>query len=329
MTHGAARRHPVMITRPGRGYAMTGFTRGKKIASGIVAFIIIALFGVGWYFSGLVMAPKMKEYDETYRIEVKAGKIVEAEFKALPKEEILIESPYGYRLHGLYIPVAGSRKTAIIAHGVTYTLMGSMKYVNIFRKRGFNVLVYDHRHHGKSGGDNVTFGVYEKHDMKAVVDWALAKTGPGSIVGIHGESMGAGIALEYAALDDRAAFIISDCSYSDLNEQLSYRLKVEFGLPSFPLLPVASLVSKLRGGMFFSEVSPVRTIESVRPPVFFIHGADDVYIPPEMSKRMYERKKGAKKLYLAPAAGHALAFWNNRKEYDAKVGEFLMEIGIR
>ncbi len=127
--------------------------------------------------------------------------------------------------------------------------------------------------------------------MKTVMDWASQKL-PGSIVGIHGESMGAGIALEYAAMDDRAAFVIADCPYSDLTELLSFRLKADFGLPAFPLLPAASMVSKLRGGMFFSEVSPVRTIGSVRAPVFFIHGADDVYISPAMSKKMYELKKG-------------------------------------
>jgi fermentation-respiration switch protein FrsA (DUF1100 family) len=81
--------------------------------------------------------------------------------------------------------------------------------------------------------------------------------------------------------------------------------------------------------LFFSDVSPVRTIGSLRTPVFFIHGADDTYIPPAMAKKMYEMKKGAKKLYLAPSSGHALSFWNNRKEYDAKIGEFLGEIGIR
>jgi fermentation-respiration switch protein FrsA (DUF1100 family) len=308
---------------------MSVLTRGKKAAAGAAIVVLVSLFGAGWYFSSQVITPKMKAYDETYRMEVEAGKIIERDFKALPKEVFYVESPFGYRLHGLYIPASGSKKTVIIAHGITYTLMGSMKYVNIFRGRGFNVLVYDHRHHGRSGGDNVTFGVYEKHDMKAVMDWALAKAGPDSIVGVHGESMGAGIALEYAAMDDRAAFVIADCPYSDLTELLSFRLKADFGLPAFPMLPVASMVSKLRGGMFFSEVSPVRTIGSVRAPVFFIHGADDVYIPPAMSKKMYEMKKGPKKLYLAPAAGHAMAFWNNRKEYDLKVGEFLAEIGIR
>lgn len=308
---------------------MSVLTRGKKAAAGAAIVVLVSLFGAGWYFSSQVITPKMKAYDETYRMEVEAGKIIERDFKALPKEVFYVESPFGYRLHGLYIPASGSKKTVIIAHGITYTLMGSMKYVNIFRGRGFNVLVYDHRHHGRSGGDNVTFGVYEKHDMKAVMDWALAKAGPDSIVGVYGESMGAGIALEYAAMDDRAAFVIADCPYSDLTELLSFRLKADFGLPAFPMLPVASMVSKLRGGMFFSEVSPVRTIGSVRAPVFFIHGADDVYIPPAMSKKMYEMKKGPKKLYLAPAAGHAMAFWNNRKEYDLKVGEFLAEIGIR
>ncbi len=103
--------------------------------------------------------------------------------------------------------------------------MGSIKYVNIFRGRGFTSSCTITGITAKSGGDNVTFGVYEKHDMKTVMDWALTKAGPGSIVGIHGESMGAGIALEYAAMDDRAAFVIADCPYSDLTELLASGLR--------------------------------------------------------------------------------------------------------
>ncbi len=60
----------------------------------------------------------MKAYDETYRMEVEAGKIIERDFKALPKEEFYIESPFGYRLHGLYHSGPGSKKTVIIAHGI-------------------------------------------------------------------------------------------------------------------------------------------------------------------------------------------------------------------
>lgn len=289
----------------------------------IVLLLGVVLTAVGIYFSNVAIYPRRKSVQQTYDMEVEPGKIVPAEFEALPREEVHIRSPYGYDLYGLYFPLPGARKTVIICHGITYTLYGSVKYMGMFRRRGYNVLLYDHRYHGRSGGPNCSFGYYEKHDLKAVVDWVLARVGADSLVGTHGESMGAAIALQHAALDPRLAFVVADCPFASAEEQFAYRLRVEYHLPAFPLIPLASLITKLRAGWWFHEVSPLRVIEQVQTPVLFAHGQDDDYIPPQASERMYDRKPGLKRLYLAPHARHAEAYWNNQEEYDRQVGEFL------
>lgn len=293
-----------------------------------ILLLLLLFFWAGIYFSNKAIYPRTRSHDDTYNSEVSSGRLDENSFKQWEKQEVFIRSPFGYNLYGLYFPSQGSNKAVILCHGITYTLYGSVKYMSMFLNRGFNVLIYDHRNHGRSGGKNTTFGFYEKYDLKACTDWVLEKCGPGAVVGIHGESMGGAVVLQNTAIDERISFCIADCPYSDLTELLKIRIKADFHLPFFPLLYIADLFTKLRTGMSFRNISPIRDITDVKIPVFFIHGQNDAYIPKEMSIAMYNAKKGGKKLYIAPNADHAESCWKNNEEYDRHVGEFLDDAGI-
>jgi uncharacterized protein len=292
-------------------------------------FIVLVIVLAGLYFARVILYPKNLRIEDSYQREVEAGKLVVSEFGALPKRELFVRSPYGYSLYGIYIPCEGSHKTAIIVHGIYDTLYGSVKYLSLFRSRGFNVLLYEQRNHGRNAPKNTTYGYYEKNDLKAIVDWALAQGGPDGVVGTMGESLGAAVILQHSAIDPRVAFVIADCPYSNLTELFKYLLKLDYHLPPFPLLNVADFFCRVITGFSFSKVSPIQDIASIKTPTFWIHGENDTFILPQMSVDMYNAKRqGIKKLYIAPNAGHAEAFWNNRQEYDRQVGEFLAEAGF-
>ena len=300
---------------------MTGFI--------ILLILLVIVAAIGFYLTSQLIYPRTVTHQEAETIEVEAGRIRLEDWKRMPVEEVSVRSPYGYDLYARYIPYPGSHKTVLFAHGITYNLLGAVKYLPLFYERGFNLMLFDERNHGKSGGKNCTFGYYEKYDLMAVTDWILNRMGGAGTVGVHGESMGAAIALQAAAIDDRLSFVISDCAYSDLTRLLMYRLHTDYHLPAAIFLPIASFICAQLTGMSFDTVSPVRDISSISTPILFIHGQEDRYILPEMSTEMYNRKSnGIRTLYLVPGARHAESFSKDRASYNQVVGQFLMRIGL-
>ncbi len=295
----------------------------------LLIILLLLLLGAGYYFAHILIYPHVYPFEETRQKAVEWGILDEQEYAAWPREELTIPSPYGYALAAVYHPYAESQRTVVISHGITFSRYGSIKYAALFYKRGYNVLVYDLRHHGRSGGPNTSFGYYEKYDLKAVVDWAFSRLGPGGVVGTLGESLGAATTLQHAAIDPRISFAISDCAYASLPDLLKLRLHADYHLPPFPLLPLADFFTGLIGGWHFSQASPIRFIAQVDTPIFFAHGQQDMYIPPQASVELFQAKRrGYRELYLAANAGHAEALSKNPKEYDVRLGAFLDQLDL-
>ncbi len=290
----------------------------------VVVAVVILLFAIAYHFTNVSYLPKKWALADTYEKAVEKGQIDPQVFEAMEKEEISVPSAYGYDLDGLWMPVEDSNRTAIICHGYTMNKFGSMKYTHVFRRMGFNVLIYDHQFHGKSGGDLCTMGFREKNDLKTMVDWLEKKVGLGGTLVTHGESMGGGTVLMHAAMDHRVSAVVSDCAFADTKDVFAYRLKADYGLPAFPLLYMASFISKLRVGAYYYEISPWSVIDQVTIPVLFINGTADDYVPMSHTATLFDRKPGVKELHMVEGAGHALAYEADPGAYEAVVEGFLL-----
>ncbi len=296
----------------------------------IITLLFVLLLSAAWHFSNLIIHPQTRSPERVYDSEVTAGHFPSELFESWPQETVTITSPHGYPLFGMYIPLEGSHKTVLILHGIMANHFSMVKYGVFFRELGFNVLLVDHRNHGFSGGNNTSFGFYEKDDAKVWVDWILTRCGADCIVGTQGESMGSAIALQHAAIDPRVDFVVADCSFATFKEELTYRLNVEYHLPPFPLLPLADLLIQLRAGFSLGEVSPLNAVATTKAPILFIHGQEDAYIPPQASQTLYDAKReGLKRLYLVPGAGHVASLPTDPEGYKQALIEFFDAAGIR
>lgn len=294
----------------------------KKLA--VLGGAVSTLGLLGLYITNRFMYLPKKDEKDIYEREIQANRLIEREYNTLPKEEVTITSPFGYSINAVFITPYPEGKFMIFCHGVTENRWNSVKYMNLFLKRGFNAVIYDHRRHGKSGGKSTSYGYYEKQDLKAVVDELIRREGEDIQFGIHGESMGAATLLLYAgSVEDRADFYIADCPYSDFGQQLTYRMSAEAKLPSKAVLPLINGMLKLREGYTLKDIAPLAVVDRIQKPVLFIHSADDDFILPRMTEELFQKKKGPKQLYMDFKGAHAQSYNDNPEKYEEVIDEFL------
>ena len=161
----------------------------KKVAQlSLSAALCLSSFGI--YMTNRLMYMKIKDDDMIIQREKSAGRMNPDEFNTLKKRKITIPSPFGYPLKMLIVEPRVSKRYIIISHGVTENKISSIKYVQYFLDKGFNVLLYDHRRHGESGGKTTSYGYYEKYDLQAIVHWLKERSRSKPLIrdsrGIHG-----------------------------------------------------------------------------------------------------------------------------------------------
>src|SRR6266850_1169681 len=67
------------------------------------------------------------------------------------------------------------KRTVVLCHGVGSAKERQLDLARYLAGRGYNVLVFDFRGHGESGGNFISFGVRERFDVMAAIAWAKAK----------------------------------------------------------------------------------------------------------------------------------------------------------
>ncbi|WP_313891056.1 alpha/beta hydrolase [Psychrobacillus sp.] len=281
---------------------------------------------LGYVFTNKLMYMKKKEDDFILNREITSKRLDEVWFNEVNKTEKWIESKNGYSLKAIFVEPLETKNYVIICHGVTENKINSLRFVRMFERLGFNSVVYDHRRHGDSGGKTTSFGFYEKIDLQAVVEAVRARVGEDAVLGIHGESMGAATTLLYAgSIKDDANFYISDCAFSNFEEQVYNIMRQTTPLRSSLAIRFASLFLKMRDGYTFNLVSPIEVVDKIEKPILFIHSLQDDFILPKMTEALYEKKIGPKTLKLFDIGAHAKSFNENSEEYEQVVADFLLE----
>lgn len=208
------------------------------------------------------------------------------------------------RLRAWFVPQAG-RRYAVICHGYGCCGQQMLHRAKPFYDMGFNVLLPDARAHGGSDGSTIGMGWPERRDIVEWVYEILRRDDQAQIV-LFGESMGAATVMMAAGevLPAQVKLVVEDSGYTSAWEQFKVSMPLLYHTPPYPVLPVASLLARLRTGYGFRRMSALEQVRQCRIPILFIHGEGDDLVPCSMALRLYGAARCEKQLLLVPEAGH-------------------------
>lgn len=222
--------------------------------------------------------------------------------------------------------------TVVVSHGYSRNRLQKWTALPVAAElvaRGYNVLLFDYRAHGESGGSVVTVGEREKHDLAGAIAYArsLGSAGgaPAPRIAVLGYSMGAATAIVVTAETPDVELLIADSAFSDLTEYLEANLSVWSRLPRLFFTPFIMWLNRTVYGIRSESVSPRAVIGRIAPrPILFIHGKADQAIPWAESEKLFRLAPGPRnELFVVEGADHVEGYKTRSREYLEKVGGFL------
>ena len=242
-------------------------------------------------------------------------------------EKVSIMSFDGLKLHGIFLPAKIKSDRVILAvHGFRADGLKDFSALTYFyHEQGYHVLIPDDRAHGTSEGKYIGFGCLDREDCYRWIHYLNQKLEGKCSIFLHGISMGAAVVLMTSSMNLPSSVkgIIAECPYTSIWEEFIYLIKREKKLWMYPSLKLASKICKITAGYEFNDYSAAEEVKNTKLPIFLIHGENDRFVPPEMSRKIYDNCVSEKEIWLVPNARHAESYHTAKQEYERRVLQFL------
>lgn len=239
--------------------------------------------------------------------------------------EVEIISKDGLKLVGYEIKARQNSNIWVIA---VHRYMGSgtdmIQYVEKFRSYGYNGLIIDLRAHGRSEGQYIGMGWLDRYDLRMWIDKIIEENKNCKII-LYGISMGASTVSMTTGeeLPKEVKLAIADCGYTSVWEEFAVHLKKILHVLPFPLLYVASFMSKMFVGYGFKEASTIKQLKKSKTPTLFIHGKKDKFVPFSMLDKIYKSAQCEKEKLEIEEAAHAESCNINPEKYWGTIEKFI------
>ena len=217
--------------------------------------------------------------------------------------------------------------TIILLHGYGQSKAFMLPHAAYLHQAGYNVLLFDFRDSGDSGGAAVTFGMKEPLDVRGAVAYLMTRPDVDPTrIGVLGVSLGASSGLLAMADDPRINAAVAESAFTDLDAMINQNFQSHIGLPP---MPFASLVVRVMERRLGGSAGTVRPIQAVRKfgnrPVLFIDDGADTINPPHAAEQLYAAAPGPKSIWTIPGAGHAMGYFEQPASYRERVLSFFAQ----
>jgi alpha-beta hydrolase superfamily lysophospholipase len=282
------------------------------LSVGVVAPLLVFLARVSWLWSSRLMARRTPDAPTS-----------PADY-GLAYEDVGFPSRDGVSLGGWFILANPARGTIVLCPGHAGSMDPDVKYVPWLHESGFNVLMFDFRARGRSDGDRVSMGAFERQDLLGAVDYLKARGI--AKVGVLGFSMGGAVAITTAPQSEAIRAVVSDGGFARLESAMLGWVGERRDLPRWLVLPLVRLVVAVAGWRLhvrLSQADPIRWVGCISPrPVLFIHGDHDPYVSVADVEALYAAAGEPKGLWRVPEAGHRQVDECRPDEYRERVVAF-------
>lgn len=192
----------------------------------------------------------------------------------------------------------------IYMHGNSSARVEVIPQLSYLLSLGLAVFSFDFAGSGKSDGEYVSLGYYEREDLMCIIAH-LRATNVVSTIALWGRSMGAATALMHGDRDPSIACMILDSPFADLT-QLAEEM-VEKGreqgitvpnvIVSVALRMIRSSVQK-QANFNIKHISPIAHADKCFIPSLFVAGEHDDFINKRHSEEIHDRYAGDKNLII-------------------------------
>lgn len=285
----------------------------------IVAFCIVFLLTISLIVAKLTVFPKLRthEYEKTLKNMTGTEKL-----EAKDTQFVLHD---GYIIHGKFIPKENSNKYILILHGHTSNYESSLRHALLYHELGLNCVVIDLRGHGFNKKVAVTMGYRESQDVSEIINELYKQFGDEISLGLAGVSLGASTCLLTLKLTQNLKFVISDCGFCSLKDQMKNTIKLKH-IPWFLVAPFLNMWFFILGKFSYKKSSPINYLGDNRVPILLVHGSKDEFVPYNNMDRIYNILNCRKQKLTINGAVHANSIDVDKQCYKDCVKQFLKNV---